>query len=168
MTTLKRLALFGCLMLLVAVLPALAQGPGRGKAPKRVMGIAGPALHQLELTRDVREQVRDIVEGYMDGELGQRLESLGEARRALDLAIWSSGADAMQITDLSQAVAYQASQLHLLRQQLAAEVLQLLTEEQRETFGQLLADAPQHPDGPGGHGGPGDPGGPRGPGSRGR
>jgi Spy/CpxP family protein refolding chaperone len=168
MTTTKRLTLLGCLILLVAVLPALAQDPGRGKRPNPVMGIAGPALHQLELTRDVKQQIRGIVDGYMEGELGQRAEAFREARRALELVIWNSDASEMQITDLSQAVAYQSSQLNIVRQQLAGEILQLLTEDQRETFGQLLAEAPQHPEGPGGHGGPGGPGGPRGPGSRGR
>jgi Spy/CpxP family protein refolding chaperone len=182
MKAIRRLTILGLLAVLATTVPVLAQGPagdmppppppggpgGHGGPPNPAIGPAGRALHELDLSGEQREQIRDIVHGYMEGDLGQQLQAFHEARRALELLLWDSTAGEQDLIAASEVVAGAAQQMELVRHLLALDVLEVLTEEQRETFRQLLEVEPPHPGGPGGHGGPGGFEGRRGPGPRGR
>ncbi|UCF69354.1 MAG: hypothetical protein JSV80_08810 [Acidobacteriota bacterium] len=155
----QRFTLVGLLALLAGTLFAAAQQappapghlapppppPGQHGPPNPVIGMAGPALHELGLSREQREQIHVLVRNALEDEFGQLLEAFGEARRALELAIWSSSSSEQDLALASQTVAERASQLEFARHQLAREILDLLTEDQRAAFQQALAEAPSHP-----------------------
>jgi Spy/CpxP family protein refolding chaperone len=109
----------------------------------------------LDLSSEQRTKIHDIVRGSMEGELGDRLQAFGEARRALELSIWDGEATEESLGEAAQVVADLALELDLARHQVALKVLEVLTEQQREEFSQMLAEAPPHPVGPKGLGGPG-------------
>jgi Spy/CpxP family protein refolding chaperone len=163
-----RLGMLVLLTLLATALPVLGQegdrdlsprpphGPhahgGHGGPPNPVMGMAGPALRALDLSDDQVEAIHGIMRGAMEGELEPLLQAVGEARHALELTIWNPAASEQDLTDASQALMEQAQQLDVVRHRLALQVLELLTEEQREALQERLAEAPSRPGPPGGHG----------------
>jgi Spy/CpxP family protein refolding chaperone len=128
--------------------------------------MAGMALHGLQLEQEQMQQIGDVVRGHVEGGLGDILREFDQARRALEIAIWSPGASEADIAAASDAVAALARPLEVARRGLALDVLQLLTEDQRAEFLEMLQAEPPLPGGPG-HGGQGGPGGRRGPGPRG-
>lgn len=158
------LAISGLLVLLAAALPVSAQPvsgdmpppPPRPHAPgpDPVIGMAGWAIHELDLTEDQRTQLHDIVRGHVEGGLGQRLQELHDARRTLELAVWNPAATEEEIRAASETAAGIELQLAQTRHRLALDFLGILTDQQRETFRQLLETAPPPPQGPGGPGGP--------------
>jgi Spy/CpxP family protein refolding chaperone len=118
--------------------------------------MAGWALHGLELSNDQREQIHEIVHGYVEGDLGERFRDFDRAKRALEIAIWNPDATEGDLGDASESVAGLARQLELARHRLALDVLDVLTEQQSETFQQMLQTEPPLPGGPG-HSGPDGP-----------
>lgn len=164
MRTNRIVAISGLLVLLATALPVSAQSasgdmpppPGRPHppGPDPVIGMAGWAIHELDLTEDQRTQLHDIVRGYVEGELGQRLGELHDARRTLELAVWNPAATEDEIQAASETVAGIELEVARTRHQLALGFLGILTDQQRETFQQLLETAPPPRPGPGGPGGP--------------
>jgi Spy/CpxP family protein refolding chaperone len=165
------------LLLMAAALPTFAQPAGpppppppqgapHPPLPDPVIGMAGPALHGLQLDEEQMQQIGDIVRGHIESGLGDILHEFDQAKRALETAIWTPGATGSDIAASSETVATLARQLELARHDLALDVLELLTEEQRAEFLEMLQAEPPLPGGPG-HGGPGAPGGRRGPGPQG-
>ncbi len=177
----KALVVLGVMAMLAAVPPVSAQpaeapppppppphgGPPPPPQPDPAIGMAGWALHGLELGVEQRDQIRDVVHGHIEGDLGELLREFDRAKRALEIAIWNPGISEEELGAASDAVAGMARQIESARRRLALDVLQLLTEEQRESFRQMLETEHPLPGGPG-HGGQGGPGGRRGPGPQGR
>jgi Spy/CpxP family protein refolding chaperone len=177
----KALVALGFVAVLAAVLPVSAQSaeappppppPPQGGPPPPppadpAIGIAGWALHGLELEVEQRDQIHDVVNSHVEGGLGELLHDFDQAKRELEIAIWNPAISDEELGVASDAVAGLARQIESARRLLALDVLQVLTEEQRETLQRILETEPPLPGGPG-HGGQGGPEGRRGPGPQGR
>jgi len=119
-----------------------AQGPPPARP---LLGIAGPALHELGLDADQRGQVRDIIDDALAVELGAALRDLGQARDALERLVWDPAADGAALDDGMRAVSERARALETARHRLATRILDVLTQEQRDAFREMLAEAPAGP-----------------------
>jgi Spy/CpxP family protein refolding chaperone len=103
-------------------------GPGRGGQ----MGPGGPLaeLAQLDLTPDQREKVRDILEADRDKNM-DALQALGDARRALNAAIYAEKPDTAAIASL-QAKIVEGESAQLAREiKVRQAVAGILTPEQK-------------------------------------
>jgi len=171
----RRMTILGLVAVLATTVPVLARGRGGqmpplppgpggpggpGGPPNPAIGMAGWALHELDLGQEQREQIRDLARDAMEGALGESFRAFHDARRAFELVVWDSAAGDGDLVTALQTVSEAATQLELVRHRFALDVLNVLTEEQRATFLQLLETEPPHPGGPGPHVGRGGPGGP--------
>ncbi|HEX5042788.1 MAG TPA: Spy/CpxP family protein refolding chaperone [Candidatus Polarisedimenticolaceae bacterium] len=122
---------------LSAPMPPLPPSP-----PDMALGLGGRILHELDLTAGQRSQIRTLVRTARDQGLGEAFEAAHAARQALERALWSPGTDESRLGALRQEA--EEAETHLLeaRLKLARDVLQVLTEEQRTEFLQLLAETP--------------------------
>ena len=111
--------------------------------PDMALGLGGRALHELDLTTEQRRQVRSLVRGSMDDGLGEALEAVHTARQALERALWDPSADEARLSALRHDAAQAEDRLLGARRQLAREVVQLLTEDQRTELLQLLDETPR-------------------------
>jgi len=127
-------------------LTALAQqgpGPDRqggpwGRGP-RAQGLAlGFALGQLDLTAAQREQVHAILQQHRD-ESRVLAKQARAAREALDQAVEAPTIDEGAIKAATANMAEAHAQMALLRARVRADVLQVLTPEQREKAEALKA-----------------------------
>jgi len=165
------------LVLLAIALPAMAQErrqpdrrqddrqpshqqDGRGGGPgARVLGAAGRALHELELSEAQQARIRDIVRSSMEGKIGLLARSVQEARHALEIAVWDLGTTESDMVEASGDLAEQSEALERARHRLALEVLGVLTGSQRLAFAQAIRQAPPERGRSGGRSSPGGPGG---------
>jgi Spy/CpxP family protein refolding chaperone len=162
-TTLQKASLLALLALAAAALGAGAQGrqggPG-GQGGPPLLGHAGRALHELDLSREQQSRIREVVREAAEAGIGGQVRAFEEARRELDSLIWDPSSTEQEVLAASQALAGLAEQRAMAQHALARDILEILTVEQREDFLQALEEMPQ---GPPGQGRPGNSGG--GPGS---
>jgi len=140
-------------VLLAGGLGAFAQGargdgppPGPGYGMHHGRGGFGPMggiLRQLDLTTEQRDQVRDIMDQAMNGELGQLMRDHREKQDQLRQLIHDPLADAGAISAAVQNVTADAEALALARHRLVISVFDVLTPEQREQAQELMAQGPQ-------------------------
>lgn len=136
--------------------PGMGRGPhpgpggpgGPGGPPDLVLGPAGRILHELDLSSEQRQQIRETLESQIDGQLGTLARSFMDARHALELRVWDPQATQDEIHSASDLVAERAQALEEARHGLALEILALLTDEQRQAFREMLAEGPMPPPGP--------------------
>jgi periplasmic protein CpxP/Spy len=127
-------------------------------------GFVGP-LQRLGLTAAQRDQVKSIVDSHAD-ELKALAERGRTAHAGLREAVDADAVNDAAIRQKSAEVAAVQADMAVARAHVRAEVLQVLTAEQREQLKKLAADrAARGPAGRRGSGGPG-PGAPRGRGRR--
>ena len=113
--------------------PGFARGGGPGGLG--LLGPGGPGLEGANLTDAQKEQVKSIVETHRD-ELRGLLDRQAQARRTLAASV-----DRGQVDEAAAAEVGQASgALALAEARLRAEVLQVLTPEQRTAVQQRAAE----------------------------
>lgn len=121
--------------------PGQQMGPGRGMGPGGMMGgllgqgpmgqLFGPGLGAVDLSDAQRAQIRDIRQKHA-GELRPLLERVAAARQALADAMHAAPVDdnALQVAGTELGAA--AGALAVAQAQNRAEILSVLTPEQRE------------------------------------
>lgn len=134
-------------------------GPGPGP-----LGMLGP-IQRLGLTDPQKDQVKSILDSHAS-EFKALADRGREARKALEAALTADSVDDAAIRQKSSEVAAVDADMAVTGAHVRAEVLQILTAEQRAQLKTLAADRAER-GGPGGRGGFGGPG-PGGPGGRGR
>jgi Spy/CpxP family protein refolding chaperone len=104
-----------------------------------LLGPAGRALHELELTEEQRDGLHAVLDHFRsDDDVEAALRATHEARRALDRAVWDEDAGSTDLTQAGAAVAEAEGRLAAIRHRMAKEILDLLTEEQRAAFAKAL------------------------------
>jgi len=139
--------------LYIAALPAVAQHgsrvPREGHGPQRFAhGAAMRVLHTLDLDENQRDEIHGIVHRYREGELGTRVRAVAAARHVQELNIWDPKAREADLAAAAETVAQRAREVDAVLQRMAAEVLAVLTEDQRAEFRTKLSEAPIDGDGP--------------------
>jgi len=138
----------------LAAVPVLAQHgphgpPGGHHGPQRfALGAAVGVLHSLDLREEQRSQIHTIVQRYRQEELATRMREVGEARHAHQLNIWDPKASEADLASTAEAVAERVREVDAVLHRMAAEILGVLTEDQRVEFRTKLSEAPIEPDGP--------------------
>jgi Spy/CpxP family protein refolding chaperone len=125
--------------------PGMGPGHGPGGPPDPIMGMAGMALRGLDLSPDQRQQIRELIHGARTGDLGTLARQFMDARRGLELLVWTPGSTEQQIADQGAIVTQAAMALEQARRVLAGSVLDVLTDEQRAQFAANLAREPRPP-----------------------
>ena len=150
--TMKQIGLgIGAVVLgLSAVAAVSAQGQGSGQppfagrrggpgGPGGPMGTMGIPLNRLDLTDAQREQVKSIMESHQT-----ELRTLGEkamtVRRALDKAVTADTVDEGAIRARAADLAVVESDMAVARARVHADVLQILTSEQKAKLKELQAE----------------------------
>jgi protein CpxP len=115
-------------------------GPGgRMGGPGGPMGVIGIPLDRLNPTEAQREQVKSIVDSHQT-----ELRSLGQkamtARRALDLTVTADSIDEGAIRSRAADLAAVESDVAVLRARVHADVLQILTSDQKARLKELQAE----------------------------
>lgn len=158
--TMKRIGLgLGAIMLgLSAVAAVAAQGPSGGQPPfagrggprgpggpgGRMGGPGGPGgaigipLDRLNLTDAQRDQVKSVVDSH-ETELRALGEKAMTARRALEQAVTADTIDEGAIRAVAADVASVESDMAVARARVHADVLQVLTSDQRAKLKELQA-----------------------------
>ena len=143
--------------LALASLPAAAQGfgppghgPGRGDN-QFILHIA----KELGLSDSQTAQVKTISAKYMDGALGEAMDSVRPARAAVQKAIHDVTATSDQVREAASVVAVLESQIAVQHHEMAIEISSVLTPDQRAKLADMLANMHERhagpgPDGPGG------------------
>lgn len=106
------------------------------------LGMGGRALHGVDLTVEQRRQIRTRVEAAKKEGLSDAVERLHGSRRALERAVWNPDTGDAELGRLRGEVAEAEERLLTLRRRLAGEVLQLLSEEQRQQLARALDERP--------------------------
>jgi Spy/CpxP family protein refolding chaperone len=142
--------------LALATLPAAAQGfgpPGHGPGH----GGGNPILHmvkELGLSDAQTAQVKTITAKYMDGALGQAMDSTREARANVMKAVHDVNATDDQVREAASVVAVLDSQIAVQHHQMAIEISAILTADQRAKLADMFANMAERHGGLG-RGGPG-------------
>ncbi len=112
-------------------------GPGHGpEGPGHILHMA----KQLGLTEEQTSQVRAIVARYMEGSLGQAMESMHEAREALARTIHDVAASDDAVGQAAAAVSALESQIAVERHHMVIEISALLTPEQKARLEDLVKE----------------------------
>jgi Spy/CpxP family protein refolding chaperone len=173
MTWLRRLAVFGVVLLALTTLFALGQGRpspdgdshpggrrfgghgghggpgGPGGPPDPVMGLAGRILHDLDLTETQKSRVHGLLKSHVDSDLEPLVQDFLDARHDLEILVWNPAASDRDIAAAQGALQDASRALEKGRRRLAMDVMGALTESQRRTFHEKLASAkPPMPPGP--------------------
>jgi Spy/CpxP family protein refolding chaperone len=150
--TIRFLAILGVLALLTGGLTALAQqggGQGYGRRGGGPGGPGGPGhgmarlADELDLSEEQREQVRGILKSYHEGELGETMEAMREAREGLRDVVHDSSATEDQVREAVAPIATLEEKLALLQHQVSLEIDAVLTEEQRAKAAELREQRPE-------------------------
>lgn len=121
-------------------------GPGPGP-----LGMLGP-IQRLGLTDEQKQQVKGIVDSHAE-ELKALAERGRTARQALEAAISADTVNDATIRQKSADVAAVDADMAVAGAHVRADVLQILTAEQRAQAKKFAAERPER-GGPGGRGGP--------------
>ena len=136
--------------LALATLPAAAQGfgpPGHGPGH----GEGNPILHmtkELGLNDAQMTQIKSITATYMDGALGEAMESTRAARLTVQKTIHDVTATDDQVREAAAVVAVLDSQIAVQHHQMAIEISAILTADQRAKLAEMFANMAER------HGGP--------------
>ena len=137
----RRMAAILVSALALAAPPAFAQGGPPDHAPGGPPSILHLA-QELGLTDAQKAQIRGIQAKYMDGELGEAMEAMREARRALGGAIHDVAATDETVTRAAAAVAALEPTVAIARHRLFVEVSAVLTPEQNAQLAELRPGPP--------------------------
>jgi Spy/CpxP family protein refolding chaperone len=116
--------------------------------PDPILGPAGRLLHEIGLTRAQDKQLRDVVGKAIDAGLGQAARGFMEARHALEVLVWNAASSDQDMISAEQTLSDRTRDLEQARKHLAADILAVLTEDQRAEFLERLGEDPKPPMGP--------------------
>ena len=119
----------------------------RGGPPDAGLGVTGRLLHELALTTERRQEIRDVAQRHKDGELGDLARAFHDARRALALLIWDPKSTEAELREAGERVADRTAALEQERRALALEILALLDADQQADLRKLLEEPPEPPAG---------------------
>lgn len=163
MTSLRRLAVIGLVLLALTSLITLGQGrpplgPGRsdgprpggpGGPPDPVLGLAGRVLHDLDLTDTQKQVIHELLRSHVESDLQPLIQDFFDARHDLETLVWNPDASDKDLAAAADALSAASFALEKGRRRLATDVMGALTESQRRTFHEMLASAkPPMPSGP--------------------
>lgn len=111
-------------------------GPGAGMGPFAGLRM----LRELDLSDTQRQQVKDVLEKARETGVQKQLM---EARKALQDAVESPSVDESNIRNLADQVGVAEGNAAIERAQIHQEILQILTDEQRQELEKLKAEAKQ-------------------------
>jgi protein CpxP len=136
--TIRNLTLGALALGLLAGGTALAQGPGgpggpNGPGGRGPRGMPGIELRGLDLTEAQREQIRALAEQYRESG-GPVREQLAQAREAQRDALAVVPLNEGLVRSTTQALAEAAAQAAIVQARLRADVLALLTPDQRQAL----------------------------------
>jgi Spy/CpxP family protein refolding chaperone len=103
------------------------------------MGAIGIPLHRLDLSDAQRDQVKSVVDSHQ-AELRPLGEKAMAARRALERAVGSDTVDEGAIRARAADLAAVESDVAVVRARVHADVLQILTSEQKTRLKELQAE----------------------------
>lgn len=115
---------------------------GRGMGPMGPMRHFGLALGQLDLTDAQRDQVRTVLQNHRD-QMQQLAKQAGAARLALRQATEAEPFDENAVRTASSGLGAVMADQAVLRAKVRAEVMQILTPEQRAKAAELRTRADQ-------------------------
>jgi Spy/CpxP family protein refolding chaperone len=145
------IALVLAVALALVVTPTLAQSGPPGPHARHggphgpgsmAFGAAVRILHDLELGESQRGEIHSIVQRYRDSELAALVRELGEARKAHQLNVWDPKVSLADLDATASAVADRHRKIDDVVHRMAAEVLGVLTEDQRAEFRTRLSEMP--------------------------
>ena len=145
-------ALVTATALALATLPAAAQGfgpPGHGPGPGR--GDGNPILHmtkELGLSDAQTTEVKTITERYMEGTLGQAMDSMREARASVQKTVHDVAATDDQVREAAAVVAVLESHIAVQHHQMAIEISAILTPDQRAKLAEMFSNMTERRHGP--------------------
>jgi Spy/CpxP family protein refolding chaperone len=135
---------------------AAAQGWDHGGPGRHGPDFLAHMAKHLDLTEEQSATIQKIVNTYMDGALGDKMEAMHQAREALGAAIHDPAKSDRQVQDTASAVTLLEEQIAVERHHMANEIQDVLTPEQRQKAAQLAQEhrgfrrGPPPPDGPDG------------------
>ena len=149
MKSVTRLAI----VLVLTSLPALALAappgppapPPPAQGPDHLLGPVAGLLHELDLTAQQRARIRTLVHEARDGELGESLREVEAAHHRLEILTWDADADDEDIAGAVRALAERVRGIALARHELALDILEILTQEQRDELQARLEEGPPEP-----------------------
>ena len=121
-----------------AALPPPPPPPPPPGGPEMALGPGGRALRELDLSPEQRSQIRALVRAARERGLMEAGEAVHRARQALERALWDPATDEARSSALRAEAVQAENRVFALRRQLAHDVLQVLTEDQRAEFLQDL------------------------------
>ena len=127
---------------LVAVV-ALAAGAGLAAQGRGDRGVFGGTLRSLDLSDEQRESVRGAVREHRDGGAAAR-QALRAAQRKLREAVTAEVVDEAAIRAAAAEAAALRADAAVRRAELHADILALLTSDQRAEWMQLRENAREH------------------------
>jgi Spy/CpxP family protein refolding chaperone len=136
--------------LALAILPTAAQGfgpPGHGAGRAN----ADPILHmakELGLSDAQMTQVKAITAKYMDGALGEAMDSGREARMNVHKTIHDVTATDDQVREAAAVVAVLDSQSAVQHHRMAIEISAILTPDQKAKLSEMFANMAERHHGP--------------------
>lgn len=127
-------------------------GPGGPGGPGRMgpMGLIGPMMERLGLSDAQKDQVKTIMQSHAD-ELKALADRAGAAHHALDQVMMADAVDDGAIRQKSADVAAVDADMAVASAHVRAEVVQVLTAEQKDQLKKIMARRQER----GGPGGPG-------------
>jgi Spy/CpxP family protein refolding chaperone len=117
-------------------------GGGLLGLPFSPMGLAGPLADRLGLTDDQKTQLKAIVAAHQD-EFKTFRDRAAEAHKALAQAILTDPVDDSAVQQASAGLASVQSDLAVFGAHLRAQMFQVLTDDQKATIKQLVANPPR-------------------------
>jgi len=113
-------------------------GPGAGRG-----GRMGLIAEELDLTAEQRTQIRKIRARYMGGALGDARDAMREAQHRIAGLVQDPAATEDQIRAAHAVASEKALAAALERHRMHSEVMQVLTEEQRQKAAELRKSRPR-------------------------
>ena len=127
MDMIKAMALVGSLGVASAAAPAAAPA---GVRPMTVVRDLRRGIRDMQLTQEQKTEIRGVLKSHA-GEFRQAAERLREARQALNAAVRQEPIDEALIRERAAGAAVAAGDLAVVGAHVRAEVIDLLTDEQR-------------------------------------
>jgi len=108
------------------------------------MGLIGPIANRLGLSDAQKDQLKGIMDAHHD-EFTSLADRAAAAHKALEQVIMTDPVNDAAVQQASEGVAAVQSEMAVASAHVRAEIFQILTEEQKGTLKQLIANRDQRP-----------------------